>query len=91
MSTITTWLEGRTQTVSADDPRLAEGDGVNEDHFEWYEIERASRLRHLANLFGMESPIERRAYLADLDYKDGKAPTDRLREIFRAEWERRNG
>jgi len=78
VSTVTTWLEGRTQTVPDDDPRLAE----REAH--------RIHCHHMANLRGLGTTHDRRAYLDNVERKQGRADADRLRADFRAEWERRN-
>ena len=73
---VTTWLDGRVQTVPADDARLAEQE------------EQRIRLLHVANMRRL--PLHgRQEYLANVARKDGALARDRLAEAFAAEWEAR--
>ena len=73
MSTVTTWLEGRAQTVPADDPRLAEQ-------------ERVRRLTmHVANMRPMDKP-RRREYLVNVERREGQDARLALEDAFWAAW-----
>lgn len=74
--TVTTWLDGRCQTVPADDPRLAERE--------------AARVRqvHIANLRRLGSQ-GRRDYVAAVERREGAAAAQLLRDAYAADWERR--
>lgn len=77
MSTITTWLEGRTQTVPADDPRylamLAERDVA----------------RHVANLLGLKLLADRIRYIENLERRDGTPLAQRVKTELREKWGKR--
>jgi hypothetical protein len=74
--TVVTWLDGRVQTVPADDPRLAE-------------IEAArTQARHLANLRRLDLH-GRRNYFAGVARSEGEAAAGLLKTAFGADWERR--
>ena len=73
---VTTWLDGRVQTVPADDKRLAEQE------------EQRIRLLHVANMRRL--PLYgRQEYLANVARKDGALARDRLAEAFAADWDAR--
>lgn len=74
--TVTTWLDGRVQTVPADDARLAEQE------------EQRVRLMHVANMRRL--PLHgRQEYLATVGRREGALARDRLAEAFVADWEAR--
>jgi len=75
--TVTTWLDGRVQTVPAEDARLAE--------------EQATRVRlmHVANLRRINLRSERGNYLANVERKEGAEARAALEAAFRADWESR--
>ena len=74
--TVTTWIDGRVQTVPADDALLAEQE------------EQRIRLLHVANMRRL--PLHgRQEYLANVARKDGALARDRLAEAFAADWEAR--
>ena len=72
-ATVTTWLDGRIQTVPADDPRLAA-------------IERA---RHIANLHRISPARARVAYFDEYERGHGRAARLALQDAFAADWEAR--
>ena len=73
MNTVTTWLEGRVQTVPADDPRLSEQ-------------ERVRKLAlHVANMRRLDLH-GRRDYIANVERREGSESAEALREAFRAAW-----
>ncbi len=78
MSTVTTWLEGRTQTVPADDPRylamLAERDVG----------------RHVANLLGLKLLADRIRYIENLERREGTLFARRVKAEVREKWGRRD-
>ncbi len=76
MGRITTWLDGRVQTVPADDPRLAA-----------IEAQRV-RLMHVANMSRLDVH-GRRDYLANVERKEGPEARAALEAAFRADWEKR--
>lgn len=76
MATVKTWLDGRIQTVPADDPRLAE-----------IEAHRALTA-HVANMRRLDVH-GRRDYLANVERKDGRAERSRLEDAFLADWDAR--
>lgn len=76
MATVITWLDGRVQTVAADDPRLAE-----------IEAQRI-RLHHVANMRRL--PLYgRRDYLAAVERREGIGARMMLEDAFMADWEAR--
>ena len=77
MGRITTWLDGRVQTVPADDPRLVA-----------IEAQRV-RLMHVANMRRLDVH-GRRDYLANVERKEGAEARAALEVAFRADWERRH-
>lgn len=71
-----TWIEGRVQTVPADDPRLAEQE------------ETRKRLAHIANMRRL--PLHgRQEYLANVGRREGELARAMLAEAFAADWESR--
>ncbi len=79
MATVTTWLDGRLQTVPADDPRLDE-----------QEAQRV-RLHHVANMRRLDIH-GRRDYLQAVERREGIGARMLLESAFVADWEaRRNG
>ena len=76
MGRITTWLDGRVQTVPADDPRVVE-----------IEAQRV-RLMHVANMRRLDIH-GRRDYLANVERREGTGARAALEAAFRADWERR--
>ena len=74
---MTTWLDGRVQTVPADDPRLAE-----------IEAQRV-RCAHVANMRRIDIH-GRREYLANVERREGADARAELEVAFRADWERRH-
>ena len=72
-ATVTTWIDGRTQTVPADDPRLAA-------------IERA---RHIANLHRISPARARVAYFDEYERGHGREARLALQDAFAADWEAR--
>ena len=76
MGRITTWLDGRVQTVPADDPRVVE-----------IEAQRV-RLMHVANMRRLDVH-GRRDYLGNVERKEGPEARAALEAAFRADWERR--
>ena len=76
MGRITTWLDGRVQTVPADDPRVVE-----------IEAQRV-RLMHVANMRRLDVH-GRRYYLANVERKEGAEARAALEAAFRADWEQR--
>jgi hypothetical protein len=75
MSTVTTWLDGRLQTVAADDPRITE----QEKH--------RKLTMHLANLRPLARLADRQTYLWNVERREGKLARTELETAFRAEWE----
>ena len=74
--TVTTWLDGRAQTVPADDPRLLEQE------------ETRKLWMHCANMRRL--PLHgRQEYLANVGRREGDLARDRLAEAFAADWEAR--
>ena len=76
MGRITTWLDGRVQTVPADDPRVVE-----------IEAQRV-RLMHVANMRRLDVH-GRRDYLGNVERKEGPDARAALEAAFRADWELR--
>lgn len=73
MSTVTTWLDGRVQTVPADSPALAEQ-------------ERVRRLTlHVANMRRLDLH-GRRDYLVNVERREGQDARVALEEAFRRDW-----
>ena len=79
MSTVKTWLDGRTQTVPADDPRLA----AQEKH--------RKLTMHMANLRPLARLADRQTYLWNVENREGKLARTELETAFRAEWEAKHG
>ena len=76
MRTVTTWLEGRLQTVRADDPRVAE-------------VEARRRLwAHVHAMRSLAQPL-RAGYLRDVEAAEGEGARARLAEAFTADWQAR--
>jgi hypothetical protein len=76
MRTVTTWLEGRMQTVRADDPRVAE-------------VEAQRRLwAHVHAMRSLAQPL-RAGYLRDVEAAEGEPARARLAEAFTADWQAR--
>lgn len=73
---ITTWLDGRVQTVPADDERLAE-----------QERQRVL-LMHIANMRRLDVH-GRREYLLNVERREGESARARLAEAFVADWQDR--
>ncbi len=73
---VTTWLDGRMQTVPANDPRLAE-----------IEAQRV-RLMHVANMRRLDVH-GRRDYLGNVERREGAESRAALEAAFRADWEAR--
>lgn len=72
-ATVTTWLDGRIQTVPADDPRLAA-------------IERA---RHIANLHRISRARDRVAYFDEYEKSHDRKARIALQDAFAADWDAR--
>jgi hypothetical protein len=78
MRTVTTWLEGRMQTVRADDPRVAE-------------VEAQRRLwAHVHAMRSLAQPL-RAGYLRDVEAAEGDGARVALERAFSQDWERRRG
>ena len=75
-ATVTTWLDGRIQTVPADDPRIAEQERLR------------VRLMHVVNMRRL-ALHERREYLANVERREGVEAAEALRVAFTADWEAR--
>lgn len=75
-ATMTTWLDGRVQTVPAEDPRLAE-----------IEAQRV-RCAHVANMRRIDIH-GRRAYLENVERREGPGARAMLEDAFMADWEAR--
>ena len=75
-ATVTTWIDGRTQTVPADDPRIAEQERLR------------VRLMHVVNMRRL-ALHERREYLANVERREGAEAAEALRAAFTADWEAR--
>ena len=75
-ATITTWLDGRIQTVPADDPRIAEQERLR------------VRLMHVVNMRRL-ALHERRWYLVNVERREGVEAAEALRVAFTADWEAR--
>ena len=73
MNTVTTWLEGRVQTVPADDPRLSEQERVRQ------------LTLHVANMRRLDLN-GRRDYLSNVERREGSESAEALREAFRKAW-----
>lgn len=73
---ITTWLDGRVQTVPADDERLAE-----------QERQRVL-LMHIANMRRLDIHA-RREYLLNVERREGDTARGRLADAFMADWQAR--
>ena len=73
MTTIRTWLDGRVQTVPADDPRLA----------------AIQTARHIANLHRISPARARVAYFDEYEKAHGRKARLALQDAFAADWERR--
>jgi hypothetical protein len=71
--TVTTWFDGRVQTVPSDDERLAEQERLR------------VRLHHVANMRRLDIH-GRRDYLSAVERKEGSDSAEALREAFRAAW-----
>lgn len=78
VATVTTYLDGKVQTVPADDPRLAE-----------VEAERV-RCHHVANMRRLDV-IGRREYLSAVERREGMGARMLLESAFVADWEARRG
>ena len=72
-ATVTTWLDGRTQTVPADDPRL----------------EAIQTARHIANLHRISPARSRVAYFDEYEKAHDRKARLALQDAFAADWERR--
>ena len=72
-ATVTTWIDGRVQTVPADDPRLA----------------AIQTARHIANLHRISPARARVAYFDEYEKAQGRAARLALQDAFAADWERR--
>lgn len=79
MSTVTTWLDGRLQTVAADDPRITE----QEKH--------RKLTMHLANLRPLARLADRQTYLWNVERREGKLARTELETAFKAEWDAKHG
>ena len=75
-ATVTTWLDGRIQTVPADDPRIAEQERLR------------VRLMHVVNMRRL-ALHERRWYLVNVERREGVEAAEALRVAFTADWEAR--
>ena len=75
-ATVTTWLDGRIQTVPADDPRIAEQERLR------------VRLMHVVNMRRL-ALHERRGYLVNVERREGVEAAEALRVAFTADWEAR--
>ena len=75
-ATVTTWLDGRIQTVPADDPRIAEQERLR------------VRLMHVVNMRRL-ALHERRGYLVNVERREGVEAAEALRAAFTADWEAR--
>lgn len=76
--TVTTWLDGRVQTVPADNPRLAEREA------------QRILLMHVANMRRLDIH-GRRDYLANVQRRDGDDARASLEAAFTADWNARRG
>lgn len=76
--TVTTWIDGRVQTVPADDERLAEQERLR------------VRLHHVANMRRLDIH-GRRDYLANVERREGAEAAEALKEAFRQDWMARRG
>ena len=74
--TVLTHLDGMTQTVPADDPRLAEQE------------RRRVRLHHVANMRRLDLH-GRRDYLANVERREGAEAAEALKDAFRQDFEAR--
>jgi hypothetical protein len=72
-ATVTTWLDGRVQTVPADDPRLA----------------AIQTARHIANLHRISPARARVAYFDEYEKAHDRAARIALQDAFAADWEAR--
>ena len=72
-ATVTTWIDGRTQTVPADDPRL----------------EAIQTARHIANLHRISPARSRVAYFDEYEKAHDRKARLALQDAFAADWERR--
>ena len=72
-ATVTTWLDGRIQTVPADDPRL----------------DAIQTARHIANLHQISPARARVAYFDEYERGHGRDARLALQDAFAADWERR--
>jgi len=72
-ATVITWIDGRVQTVPADDPRL----------------EAIQTARHIANLHRITPARARVAYFDEYEKAQGRAARLALQDAFAADWERR--
>lgn len=72
-ATVTTWIDGRTQTVPADDPRLA----------------AIQTARHIANLHRISPARARVAYFDEYERGHGRAARLALQDAFAADWKAR--
>ena len=75
-ATVTTWIDGRIQTVPADDPGLIE-----------QERQRV-RLMHVANMRRL-ARHDRNEYLFNVERREGAEAAEALRAAFIADWEAR--
>ena len=75
-ATVTTWLDGRIQTVPADDPRIAEQERLR------------VRLMHVVNMRRLALHV-RRGYLVNVERREGVEAAEALRAAFTADWEAR--
>ena len=72
-ATVTTWIDGRVQTVPADDPRL----------------DAIQTARHIANLHRISPARARVAYFDEFEKAQGRAARLALQDAFAADWEAR--
>lgn len=76
MGEVTTWIDGRLQTVRADDPRVAE-------------VEAQRRLwAHVHAMRSLAQPL-RAGYLRDVETAEGEGARVALERAFSQDWERR--
>lgn len=78
-ATVTTWLDGRIQTVPADDPRL---DAIERRR---HELELR---RHISNLHRISPARARVAYFDEYEKSRDRAARIALQDAFAADWER---
>lgn len=76
MATVTTWIDGKVQTVPADDPRVAE--------IEAHKI----RSAHVHAMRNLAKPL-RAGYLRDVEAAEGIGARMLLEKAFIEDWEKR--